>query len=232
MHSNKRFQREKRGSRDSGSAGGSAPVLIVRIVHPSQIVRKQKIKKYNAIRHNLSLHKQFYKVLREGHRSCLWAVDKSRIIKGEKTKKAAPILPPSFRQRSQTDPISMKAVKNFISENSGKKTEAKFYDPLISQINSISSGNSSVEILPQDPIINDSYSSPSSNSSSGLSWNYEQANKNAYVPNIQSWNYEQPQNDYTPNYDCFTVSPSTMELDYQAIIEHERHLYEADYPRY
>ena len=35
----------------------------------------------NSIRHNLSLHKQFYKVLREGNRSCLWGCDRNRIVK-------------------------------------------------------------------------------------------------------------------------------------------------------
>lgn len=44
-----------------------------------------------------------------------------------------------------------------------------------------------------------SYSSPSSNSSSGLLKNYEQANKDAYITNLQSWNYEQS-HDYSPNY--------------------------------
>ena len=71
------------------------------------------------MRHNLSLHKQFYRVLREGQRSCLWACDMNR-IRNEKVGKLRKISHqpqqaehsiPTFRPRSKTEPTAMIRVR-------------------------------------------------------------------------------------------------------------------------
>jgi hypothetical protein len=221
----------------------------------------------NSIRHNLSLHKQFYKVLREGNRSCLWGCDRNRIIKNNdkmiKQKKIQKQQQPmaTFRPRASTEPTMVKPMilpkttqvleAEFITKPIYKNLSARF-EALEAKQETLNQGklsqpnenitsffvNTNGSNFKENQILPPQFVTQNMTVSFGNRGVEQNILRNERYVNTKNKFAEVNQTEFTSPFSNFSSSltndteeffPLLMNLDEQAIIDHERHLYEMNY---